>query len=160
MCLKTEHLSIQSGIHKYSEQGKASAMKEMKNLVEKNDCFKEVDFNSLSDEMKSKAMPLLMLMISKRNRVFKSRGVAYGGCQKICIDKDDCSSPAPDFYAFKYVRARIAYEDRDAATLDLSGFFLQADTDEEDEPMLLKLTGAVALLLVKSDPDKWKKHLR
>jgi hypothetical protein len=55
-----------------------------------------------------------------------------------------------------FVCAIIAREGRDAASNDLPGFFLQTD---QDKLILLKLTGAVALLLVQSDPG-WKKHLR
>ena len=62
-------------------------------------------------------------------------------------DKDTCSSPTPDFYAFKYMVATIAREGRDCATVDLTGLFLQTKS-EENSTLLLKLTGAVALLLV------------
>ena len=61
------------------------------------------------------------------------------------------------FYAFKYICAIIALEGRDAATVDLPGFFIQT---EQDEVIMLRLTGAVALILTEADPDKWKKHLR
>ena len=54
-------------------------MKEIKNLAGKNDCFKEIDSNSLSKEMKSRAMPLLMFIISKQNSMLKSRGVMHSG---------------------------------------------------------------------------------
>ena len=64
--------------------------------------------------------------------------------------------PTPDFYAFKYIVAVIAKEGRDCATVDLPGFFLQTEQEEE---ILLKLTGSVAILLTESDPTKWKKHL-
>ena len=101
--------------------------------------------------MKSKAMSLLMFMISKCNSALKSRGAAHSSYQKICIDKEDCSSPIPNFYAFKCTCARIALERRDAGTLDFPGFFLQTDTDKEDEPILLKLIEAVAFLFAKSD---------
>ena len=53
--------------------------------------------------------------------------------------------------------AVIAKECRDVATVDLPAFSLQTD---QDTLIILKLTGAVALLLVDSDPDKWQKHLR
>ena len=48
----------------------------------------------------------------------------------------------------------IAREGRDVATVDLPGFFLQTD---QDKIILLKVTGAVALLLVEFDSSKWKK---
>ena len=56
------------------------------------------------------------------------------------------------------VCAVIAKEGRDVVTVDLPGFFLQREQDGEEE-ILLKLTGAVALLLVESDEEKWKKHV-
>ena len=52
---------------------------------------------------------------------------------------------------------RFAKEARDVGNIDLLGFFLQTGQEEE---ILLKLKGAVAMLLVESDPKKWKKHLR
>ncbi len=36
--------------------------------------------------------------------------------------------------------------------------FLQTEQDGEEE-ILIKLTGAVALLIVESDEEKWKKHV-
>jgi hypothetical protein len=57
----------------------------------------------------------------------------------------------PDFYSFKFIAAVIARESRDVASVDLPGFFLQTD---QDEKILLNVTGAVALLLVESEPDK------
>ena len=112
--------------------------------------------------MKDRALPILMFMIMKRNGMLKSRGVANGSLQRLYTNKDDCSSPTPDFYAFKYIIAVIAKEGRDCATVDLPGFFLQTEqekTDDKDKELLLKLTGVVAILLVESDTDKWKQHL-
>ena len=51
----------------------------------------------------------------------------------------------------------IAREERDAATVDLPGLFLQTD---QDKLILLKVTGAEALFLVESNPNKWRKHLQ
>ena len=57
--------------------------------------------------------------------------------------------------------AVIAKEGRDCATVDLPGFFLQTEqetTDNKSKELLLKLTGAVATLLVEFDTDKWRPH--
>ena len=43
---------------------------------------------------------------------------------------------------------------------DLQGFFLQIEENEEDGPLIIKTPGAVALLLVKRDPERWKQHLK
>ena len=155
MMFKAEHMSMQQGIHKYGEEGKKSALKEIANLTD-NECFGEIAYNTLTQEMKDQALPILMFMIMKRNGNIKSRGVANGSVQRAYTDKEDCSSPTPDYYAFKYIIAVIAKEGRDCATVDLPGFFLQTEQEEE---ILLKLTGSVAILLTESDPAKWKKHL-
>ena len=151
-------MSIQQGLKQYGDSGKKSALKEIENLTG-NECFGELDYASLTQEMKDKALPILMFMIMKRNRDLKSRGVANGSLERVYTNKDDCSSPTPDFYAFKYIIAVIAKEGRDAATVDLPGFFLQTEADKDNQ-LILKLTGAVVILLVEADEDKWRKHLR
>ena len=158
LVFKASTMSVKQGIKKHGGEAKASAMKEVRNLVD-NECFGELDYSTLTQEMKDKALPILMFMVLKRNGVLKTRGVADGSVQRLFTNKDDESSPTPDFYAFKYICAIIAKEARDVATVDLPGFFLQTE-QEGEELILLKLTGEVALLLVECDPNRWKKHLR
>ena len=55
------------------------------------------------------------------------------------------------FFALKHAHGTSAKEERDVATIDLLGFFLQTEADDEDETVV-KLTGAVVLLLVECDP--------
>jgi hypothetical protein len=156
MMFATKQMSIQEGMRKYKDEGKESAMKEILNLTG-NDCFGEIEYSKLSQDDKDKALPILMFMVLKRNGLLKTRGCANGSVQRLYTNKEDVSSPTPDFYAFKFIAAVIAREGRDAATVDLPGFFLQTD---QDEKILLKVTGAVALLLVESDPNTWRKHLQ
>jgi len=157
MVYKAKQMSVQEGIRMYGKVGKNSAMKEILNLTVKNDCFGEIAYESIPSNMKDKALPVLMSMIMKRNGSIKTRGCANGSSQKLYTEKNEVSSPTPDFYAFKYLCVVIAKEKRDVAIVDLQGFFLQTNQDQE---LLLKLTGAFALLTVESNPKKWKKHLR
>ena len=150
LCFKTEQHSIQKGIKIYGEKGEQSAMKEMKNLAIKNECFGEIDYSSLTQDQKDRALPILMFMVLKRSGELKSRGVVNGSYERIHTDKSECTSPTPDFYAMKYIYATAAKEDRDVATIDLPGFFLQTEA-EKDDYTIVKLTGAVALLLVECD---------
>ena len=149
--------SINAGVKKYGAEGKESAVKEINNLL-KNECFGETDYDKLTQEQKDRALPILMFMILKRNGEIKTRGVANGSVQRLYTNKDDVTSPTPDYHSFKYVCAVAALEKRDVATIDLPGFFLQ--TEQEGEQILLKLTGSVAVLLAEMDPGKWKKHMR
>jgi len=123
LSFKAQQWSIQQGIRKFGDEGKKSTMKEIENLAVKNNCFGEVNYKSLSQEQKDKALPILIFMVKKRNGDIKTRGCANGCVQRIYTDRNSVSSPAPDFYAFKYVYAVIAKEDRDVATVDLPGFF-------------------------------------
>lgn len=145
MCFKVGKLSVQRGIKVFREKGKISAMKEMQNLTTKNECFGGIACEDLTEEMKAKAFPVLMLMIVKRNCKIKTR---------------DYSSPTMNFYSFKCICGMIAKESHNVATVDLPSFFLQVEKDEDAEDLILKITGAEALLLVESDEGKWRKHLR
>ena len=99
-------------------------MKEIHNLTT-NECLGEISVESLTQQMKNCTLPILMFMIMKRNGDLKNRGVADGCVHCLYTNKDDCSSPTPDFYAFKYMVAVIANKVRDYASIDLPGFFLQ-----------------------------------
>ena len=64
MMFKTKQISIQQGIHKYDDKGKKSVMKEIENLTD-NKYFGEIEYNSITQEMKDKALHILMFMIMK-----------------------------------------------------------------------------------------------
>ena len=150
MMVATKNMSIQEGVKKYEDKGKSSAIKEILNLT-KNDCFGETDYNTLKQEANDKALPILIFMILKRNGILKTRGCVNGSVQRLYTSKEEVSSPRPDFYAFKIIRAVIARKGRYVVTVDLPDFSFQTD---QDKLILLKVTGAVALLLVESDPSK------
>jgi hypothetical protein len=131
-------------------------MKEINNLVSR-DCFGEVEYESLTEKQKKFALNILMFMVMKRDGKLKTRGCADGRPQRLWTRKQDVSSPTPTNESLRYVLVIIAMERRDVASFDLPGQFLQT---EMDELLHLKITGAVALLLVESDPNRWRKHLR
>ena len=98
-----------------------------------------------------------MFMILKRDGKLKSRGCADGRPQRLWTSKQEVPSPTPAVETLKYVLAFIALEDRDAATFDLPAQFLQTDMEEL---LYLEVTGALALLVVEYDPDRWSPLLR
>ena len=53
-------------------------MNDIYNLSIKNECFGEIDYGSLTQEMKDKALLLFMLMVMNRSDEIKSRGVSNG----------------------------------------------------------------------------------
>ena len=124
MCYKTKQVSMQRGVKKYSEDRKLSVMKEMKNLAIKNDCFDELEYSSMIDEMKKRALPLLIFIAIKGNSTLKWRGVANESFQQVCTDKTKVLLRTPDFYSLKYSCVVAAKEGRDIGIVDLPGFFL------------------------------------
>ena len=143
---------MQSGIKKFGDDGKESAMKEIRNIAIKNNWFGKLEHEQMTEEQKKKALPLLMFMTMKHNGQIKSRGVANGSNQRTCTDKNAVSSPTPDLCSLKNACDVAAKERRDLGSVDLPGFFLQTEANEEDRLITIKTTGAVTLLLVGCDP--------
>ena len=151
---------MQVGVKKFGGEGKILAMKEVLNLAIKNDCFGELKHESLTEEMKRKALPLLIFMVLKINGEIKPRGVVNGSFQRKHADKADCTSQNKDFHSLKHVASVVAKEERDVEMVDLPGHFLQTEADDSEEFLIVKFTVAVTLLLVERYKDRWRKHLR
>ena len=75
-------MSIREGLKRHGADGKASLLKEINNLVTR-DCFGKVDYESLTEEEKRKALPILMFMILKRDGKLKNRSCADGRPQRL-----------------------------------------------------------------------------
>ena len=125
-------MSIQQGMKQYGDSGKKSVLREIENLTG-NECFGEIHYSSLTQEMKDKALLILMFMIMKRYGYLKSRGIANVSLQQVYTNKDDCSSPTPAFCVFKYIIAVIAKEGKDCAMVDLPRFFIQTESDKNNQ---------------------------
>ena len=65
------------------------AIKEIKNLAVKNKCFREIDYSTLTQEMKDKGLLLLMFIVMKRNGEIKTQGYANGSYQRVYTNKKD-----------------------------------------------------------------------
>ena len=74
----------------------------------KNECFEETGHENLTQEMKDRFLPLLILMVMKREGDIKSIEVANGSFQRLHAEKSYCSSSTPDLYSFKHACAMIA----------------------------------------------------
>ena len=106
--MKTEEIRVQSGIKRHGEKGNISEMKEIRNLAENNYCFGELNYKFLTEEMKSEALPMLMVMADKINGDINTRCYARSVFQRESNSRKDLSSPNPDFYAFKHARAAVS----------------------------------------------------
>ena len=111
--------------------------------------MKNIKRDKLTYEQKKKALAILLLLRLKRNgTTIKGSACAEGRKQRVWTDKKDASSPIIAVEALFYTLIMDALEERDVATCDLPGFFLQTDMEGD---ILLQINGALALLLVKID---------
>ena len=97
-------------------------------------------------------------MTTKYNRDLKSRGYTNKSMKRLHIDKNKYLLPNLDFYSIKYAYTVAIKEGRDIVLVFQDSSFKQSRKD--DKLLLLKLMGAVALLLVESNEVKWYEYLQ
>ena len=106
----------------------------------------------MTEQEKKEALPILLFLTMKRDgETVKGRACADGRKQRLWTKKEDVSSPTIAFEALLYTLMIDAMEGRDVATIDLPGHFLQTDMDEK---LILKIQGALAMLLVEMNPSR------
>ena len=79
----------------------------------------------MSSKDKKLTLPILLFLTRQRDGTVKRRACADGRKQRIWMDKEDTKSPTVATEALFYLLMIDAFKDRDVATLDLPGHFLQ-----------------------------------
>ena len=105
-------------------------------------------------EEKKAALAYLMFLKEKRTGVVKGRGCADGRKQRLYTNKEDASSPTVAIESVFITSVIDAKENRDIATVDIPGAFMQADMDDV---VYMKLEGTMAQLLMQIAPDVYNK---
>lgn len=84
----------------------------------------------LSRKEKAGALSYLMFLKEMRDGAIKGRGCAYGRKQRAYISKEESTSPTiANESTFLTVTIEVK-EERDVATVDLPGAFMQADMED------------------------------
>ena len=91
----------------------------------------------------------------KTNGEIKVRGCADGCPQHVNKTKEDTSSPTVAVESIFITCAMAAKENRDVATVDIPGSFLQTDASDD---MIIKLHGAVVEVLLRINPE-WQQYV-
>ena len=108
----------------------------------------------MSYEEKKKALNAVTLIKEKRNGDLKGRACADGRKQRKYINKEiDVSAPTMSLEAFISTLLIDASENRDVATFDVTGAFLQPELPENDEKVLLKLKGIFVDIMCETNPE-------
>ena len=97
-----------------------------------------------------------MCLKQKRCGRIKARGCADGRKQRLHKTKEETSSPTVTTEALFLTSLIDAEEERDIATVDIPGAFMHSDMDEL---VHVRLSGPMAELLVRVDPEKHRKYV-
>ena len=98
----------------------------------------------------------LMFLKEKRSVQIKGRGYADGRPQRIYTKKEDVSSPTAHIESLIITCIIDSMENRDVATVDIPGAFMQAKIDDET---YVKIQGAMCDIFVKIDPERYAKFV-
>ena len=150
----TPQYGVKRGLKEFGEAGVEAVMKELKQLDER-EVISPCHRSEMTEEEIKRALPYLMFLKRKRCGKIKGRGCADGRGQRDYISKEEASSPTVSLYAMMLGCTIDAIEERDVATADIPGAFLQTEMPKDEPPVHIRVDGAMAELLAKLDPMKY-----
>lgn len=152
---KANVFSLNAGLKRFGARGEVAVAKEL-NQFNMLNTFTPVDPTTLTYEQRRAALASLIFLTEKRDGQIKARACANGKPQREHIAKDESTSPTVSNEANFALAAIAAKERRIVATMDLPGAFLHADNDSF---VLMKMTGRLAELMVKTAPSLYRKFV-
>jgi hypothetical protein len=148
--------NLKRGLKEFGDDRITALGKEVEQLHTRK-VAKPVDSSKLSREEKRASLRCLMFLTRKRCGRVKARECADGRKQRETTKKEDASAPTVAIEAVMLSAVIDAMEERDVATADTPGAFMQADIDEVAH---VKFEGEIAEMLVKLDPALHRKFVK
>jgi hypothetical protein len=148
--------TLKRGLKEFGVSGIEALGKEVGQLHTRK-VAKPVDSRTLTRAEKQAALRYLMFLTKKRCGRIKARGCADGRKQRASTKKEDASAPTVAIESVMLSATIDATEERDVATVDIPGAFMQADIDEL---VHVKFEGEIAEMLVKMDPKLYRKYVK
>ena len=146
---------ITKGLKKFGDDGRKAAIKELKQLVERN-CWTPVLVSELTPEERRKAVDSMMLLAEKNDGTIKGRHVFQGSQTREWLSREETASPTASQEAITTTCVIDAFEGRDIMSCDIPNAFIQTEIPKggEGEPrMTMKITGLVVNYLLELDPN-------
>ena len=147
--------TLKKGLQVFGPPGVEAVYKELQQLHERK-VGEPRDATALSTMQKKNALGYLMFLKQKRTGQIKGRGCADGRKQRLSTPKDAASSPMVATESVLLSCVIDAKEQRDVATVDIPGAFMQGD---QDETVHMRLEGTLAELLTKCDPKLYRQYV-
>jgi hypothetical protein len=129
--------TLKRGLKEFGKDGFVALGKEMEQLHTRK-VAKPVDGSHLTRDQKRASLRYLVFLTKKRCGRIKARGCADG--------KEEEAAPTVAIESVMLSATIDAMEERDVATVDIPGAFMQADIDEV---VHVKFEGEIAEMLVK-----------
>ena len=114
-----------AGIKKHGEEAVTAILKEFGQL-EHMKMFRPRHKRELTREQLSKAMRIITVIKEKRSGVLKGRSCVGGRSQPAYISKEEAASPTTALESLLITLLINAWEERDVATADVVGAYLNA----------------------------------
>jgi hypothetical protein len=147
--------NLKQGIRKFGDNGKAAVLVGLQQLYDRSVMDPINKYNLTAEERKG-ALRYLMFLKEKRCGTIKGCGCADGRKQRDYMTKQETSSPTVATDALLLFCVIDAVEERDFATCDIPGAFMQSDMKGK---AVMKLEGVMAKVIIKIDPKKYTKYV-
>ena len=146
---------VSKGLRVFGDAGKEAVLKEMRQFDDM-DTIEPVFPNDISKEDMEGVLEYLMFLKEKRCGKIKGRGCADGRPQRIYTGKDESSSKTVSIESVMLTSMIDAMENRDIATVDIPGAFLQTDMDEL---VYMVIRGKLVDALLQHNYSKYQKFV-
>ena len=146
--------SLQKGVKKFGDRGKNAALKEMKQLHDR-ECFRPIHKRQLTAIELKRAMESLIFLVEKRDASIKARHCANGSTQREYMSREEVSSPTVSTESTLLTAVIEAEEGRDVGTCDIPNAFVQTEVSERDHEgnrTIMKIRGILVDILCEMDP--------
>ena len=149
---------MKQGLKLFQERGVNAVKKELLQLHTR-EVVKPVHPSNMTREQRVRALAYLMFLKEKRCGTIKGRGCADGRKQRGWMNKDDTTSPTVSTTGLILSCMIDAKEQRDSATCDIPGAFLQTN-DDCAERTHLRFEGIMVDQLVEIDPEAYLPYVQ
>ena len=152
VCLN--QMTAKTGIKKHGQTAITAILKEFGQLNDKG-TFKPIFKHTLTKDQISKAIRTITVIKEKRCGNIKGRTCVDGRLQRAYISKEEAASPTVSLERLVITLLTYAKENRDVATADVVGAYLNAYMRDF---VIIKLVGEEVELIYKLNPE-YRKYM-
>ena len=147
---------LKKGLRIFGNPGADAVKKEVEQL-DYMDVMEPKHPHEMTRQERQRSLHYLMFLKQKRCGKIKGRGCVDGRPQREYTNKEESSSPTVYIESVFITSTIEAKEERDVATVDIPGAFMQT---EQEGTVHVKLEGVMVRLLMKVNPGKYDNQVQ